>query len=393
MEQDKQSLYKKKKLAVIGGSYLQLPLVKKAQQMNLEVHCFAWKEGAVCATIADYFYPISIVNKEEILAKCKQVGIHGVVTIASDLAVSTVNYIANQLDLISNPFKFTEMTTNKLLMRSAFFQKKVSSPRYIKCVENYSQKIEENIINQLTFPLIVKPTDRSGSRGVEKIDSKFFLQEAIDRAMKESFIKEVIIEEFVEGSEVSVESISWEGVHYILAITDKETTGAPFFVELAHHQPSSLSVKIQEKIRKTTIEALDALNIRYGASHTELKIKSDRDVKVIEVGARMGGDFIGSDLVTLSTGYDFLKGVIQVALGEFCKPTHKIDQKDKYAGVYFLSKETAYLKPIIENYSLLKDKYIVKAEITDENLHCIESSADRSGYLIYYANKRIFYGK
>ena len=209
------------------------------------------------------------------------------------------------------------------------------------------------------------------------------LEEAIIRAQNESFEHKAIIEEFVTGREVSVESISYEGKHYILQITDKVTTGAPFFVELEHHQPSSLPEDIKSQIRNIVLHALNALHIKYGASHSELKITEDGDIRVIEIGARMGGDFIGSDLVKLSTGYDFLEGVIKVALGDFEEP--KITEH-KCSGVYFLCKETEELLPIIETAG--KCPEVVRAEVTDPVLRNIEQSADRSGYLIYKSSSK-----
>lgn len=103
----------KKKLAIIGGSYLQLPAVLKAKELGYEVHCFAWRDGAVCEAYADYFYPISIVEKEEILKECMRIGIDGITSIASDVAVLTVNYVASRMGLISNPDEYSEITTNK----------------------------------------------------------------------------------------------------------------------------------------------------------------------------------------------------------------------------------------------------------------------------------------
>ena len=213
------------------------------------------------------------------------------------------------------------------------------------------------------------------------------MEEAISRARKESFEKKAIIEEFVTGREVSVESISYEGKHYILQITDKVTTGAPFFVELEHHQPSSLPEAIKAQIRDIVLHALNALHIKYGASHSELKITEDGDIRVIEIGARMGGDFIGSDLVRLSTGYDFLKAVIEVALGDFHEP---VITEHQYSGVYFLSKETERLKPVIENWQSHSE--IVEAEVTDNELRHIECSGDRSGYLVYQSKEsKVFF--
>lgn len=366
-----------KKLAIIGASYLQLPLVQKAKEMGIETHCFAWEDGAVCEDVADYFYPISILDKEKILEICQQVQVNGITTIASDAAVPTVCFIAREMGLIGNAYEDASMVTDKYKMRRRFAEFSVSSPRFVIANENYS-------IENFRFPLIVKPTDRSGSRGVMKIEDPAELHEAVKRAQKESFTQQAIVEEYVSGSEVSVENISWQGTHYILAITDKVTTEEPYFVELEHHQPSQLNAEIQKKIKVETLKALTALNINYGASHAEFKITDKGEVFAIEVGARMGGDFIGSHLVKLSTGYDFLKGVINISLGQFEKPELHYKQ---CSGVYFLCKETERLLPVIQNAGNYKE--IIESEITDTELHSIQCSADRSGYFIYQSEKRL----
>lgn len=364
---------KKKKLAIIGASYLQLPLVEKAKEMGVETICFAWEDGAVCKDLCDRFYPVSTVDKEEILRICRDEKIDGITTIASDVATLTVCYVAEQMGLVGNPDKYSQTTTNKFLMRQCFMEHCIPSPNFCE-----SNGTVPETVRSFLFPVIVKPTDRSGSRGVEKVENVSGVSKALERACSESFQKKAIIEEFVDGREISVESISFAGQHYVLQITDKVTTEAPFFVELEHHQPSSLPEDIKSQVKKIVLHALDALHIQYGASHSELKITEDKDIRVIEIGARMGGDFIGSDLVKLSTGYDFLKGVIEVALGDFHEP---VITEHQYSGVYFLSKETERLKPIIENWQSHPE--IVEAEVTNNELRHIECSGDRSGYLIY----------
>lgn len=370
-----------KKLAIIGASYLQQPLVEKCKELGVYTICFAWEEGAVCKDLCDKFYPISTIDKDAILKICQDIKIDGITTIASDVAVLTVNYVAEKMGLIGNPDKYSETATNKYLMRQCFMEHNVPSPKF--CL---TDGIIPEIVNSFRYPVIVKPTDRSGSRGVEKVEEANELQAAIERACKESFQKKAVIEEFVEGCEISVESISYKGKHYVLQITDKVTTEAPFFVELEHHQPSSLPNDIKDRVKAIVLNALDALHIQYGASHSELKITEDGDIRVIEIGARMGGDFIGSNLVQLSTGYDFLKGVVEVALGTFEEP---VITENSFSGVYFLCKETERLKVIIENYKNYQE--IVKAEITDTELRNIECSADRSGYFIYKSNHRIVF--
>lgn len=367
-----------KKLAIIGASYLQFPLVEKAKEMNIETHCFAWEEGAVCKDIADYFYPISILDKNSILSECKKIDIDGIVSIASDAAVPTVSYVANEMGLIANNYSDAFISTNKYEMRKRFHSCGVMCPKFTIASDG------QHNITDFTFPLIVKPVDRSGSRGVIKVNKERDLEFAIDRAKQASFSKQAIIEEYISGDEVSVEAISWEGKHYILAITDKVTSGEPYFVELAHHQPSQLSESIQEKIKNETLKALNALNVRYGASHSEFKITKDGDVYAVETGVRMGGGFIGSDLVFLSTGFDFIKSVIEVALGVFKEP---VISESSFSGIYFLTEKTKQILPIMEMDT--HPDWLVRKSFLKKGLIEAESCEDRSGYFIYKANKKI----
>ena len=366
-----------KKLAIIGASYLQRPLVEKAKEMGLYTICFAWAEGAVCKDLVDEFYPISIVDKEEILHICQEKQIDGICTIASDVAAPTVAYVAERMGLVGNSYQASVTANNKYAMRQAFMNADVPCPKFL-CVEDCTEATIDKIKQSMKLPLIVKPADRSGSLGVTKVENTEELKDAIDNALACSFKKLAMVEEFVGGREISVEFISYQGKHYPLQITDKVTTGAPHFVELEHHQPSTLSAEMYAQIYAITESALNALGITNGASHSEYKITEDGDVYVIEIGGRMGGDFIGSDLVSLSTGYDFVKGVIDVALGTFNEP--KLIESN-HSGVYFLCKETEYLLPYFANTNNIEG--VVMSEQTDTELRNITCSADRSGYLIY----------
>ena len=120
-----------KKIGIIGASYLQEPLIQKAKQKGYETHVFAWAAGDVGEESADYFYPISIVEKEEILEKCKEIGIEGIATIASDLAAVTVNYVAENMGLVGNTWDTNLKSTNKNLMRKCFEDNNCPSPKCI----------------------------------------------------------------------------------------------------------------------------------------------------------------------------------------------------------------------------------------------------------------------
>lgn len=368
-----------KTLAVIGASYLQKPLVEKAKNLGLHVICFAWADGAVCAEIADEFFPISIVEKEEILKICQEKKIDGICTIASDVAAPTVAYVAEKMGLHGNPYEAAVRANDKYLMREAFVKAGVPCPLY----HMVSDTAEIDGVKDLEYPLIVKPSDRSGSLGVMLVHSEGQLATAVESALGFSFKHQAMIEEYISGREISVEFISFKGVHYPLTITDKVTTEAPHFVELEHHQPAQLSEEQYAKIYEITRKALDALGVTDGASHSEYKITDKGRICIMEIGARMGGDFIGSDLVQLSTGYDFVKGVIEVALGSFKAPTFPIH---KCAGVYFLCKETENLQEVFCDSESFPE--IVKCEINSKELKSVTCSADRSGYLLYQSESR-----
>ena len=302
-----------KNLAIIGASYLQLPLIEKAKEMGYITHVFAWEAQDVGEYAADYFYPLSIVKKDEILEKCREIGICGICTIASDLGIITSNYVANKMGLTANSWDATLKSTNKHYMRSAFELAGDPSPRSI-FVDNVDVLPD---FSGLSYPLIVKPTDRSGSRGVFKLEKEnsALLNQVIRKAMSASLSKHALVEEYVSGTEYSVEYISWEGIHHFLQITLKYTTEAPRFIETGHMEPAPVAPELLQRIKHVVEHALDTLGLEYGASHSEIKIDDAGNIKIIEIAGRMGGDCIGSDLVRYSTGYDFVKMVIQVACG------------------------------------------------------------------------------
>lgn len=364
------------KVAIIGANEYQNKLIIKCKENNVETHVFAWSEGAIGKDSADYFYDISITEKELILEKCRDIGIDGVISIGSDLAMLTVNYVAEKLNLVGNTLHCTQISTNKYDMRKSLEVGGVRCPRYIRVKD-----INNIDIGNMRFPLIVKPTDRSGSRGVTKVETINNINSAVESALNQSFNKEVIIEEYISGKEFSMEFISQNRIHTFLAITEKYTTGAPNFIEKAHIEPGEISESLLAKAIEVAKRGLESLNICNGASHVEIKIDKN-DIFIIEIGARMGGDFIGSELVRLSTGIDFTQLVLDVALGKKISINKKYS---KYSMVYFIFDEKD-----IYNYNKnrkLLEKYIVEEEIhNNEVKQNVTDSSNRHGYSIFQFN-------
>ena len=351
--------------------------------MGIETHVFAWEAGAVAKDFSDYFYPISILSIDKILQMCTDIKINGITSIGSDIAMPTVNFIAETLRLIGNNANCTAVTTDKYKMRSQLSLHGINCPNFLKRTQ-YSEFKKNDYLN-MHFPLIVKPTDRSGSRGVTKVNNGNELVNAVDRALHESIRKEAIVEEFITGNEISVEMISWKGEHHFLAITDKITTGAPYFVEIEQHEPSLISGNIKTKVVDLVKSALTALGVEYGASHSELIIDENGGLHIVEIGARMGGDNIGACLVEMSTGYDFVDGVISVALGLEPKVKRPVNN---YAGIYYLTPPKGTIKNISVDTELIPQikKYDIFVNPGDHVDFPVKDSSQRSGYVLYQSD-------
>lgn len=363
-----------KKLVIIGANEFQNPLIEKAKELGYETHVFAWKSGDIGEKTADYFYPISIVEKEKILEICKKINPVGVCSIGSDLANITVHYVAKNLGLKVNSDRCIQVSTNKYLMRKAMAQYGVETPKFF-----IADKVVEDFKN-IKYPVIVKPTDRSGSRAITKVYKFEDLAMAIELATLQSFEKKAIVEEYIEGEEYSFETISYNKKHFNLAITKKFTTGSPNFIETGHVEPSGLTVEQIERVKSVVFKALDSLDIEYGASHAEFKITPNGDIKIIEIGSRMGGDCIGSDLVYLSTGYDFVKMVIDVACGNSVDFT--VHNHYKKATIRFIFTQQDYAE-LLQFQKERKNSIYRVSKIDKELLGKATDSSSRAGYYIF----------
>lgn len=366
----------KRKIAVLGANLPLLNFYKRAKMLGHEIHSFAWEEGAVCRDFADFFYPISFTDTAEIVQVCQQKNLEMVTAFSLESALPYVNDISELMGWNCPSSDCRIYSANKLTMRRQFEKMGVKIPFYFDTSE------DDCPVNE--YPVIVKPIDSGGSRGVTMVNDPKELVNAIQRAKLFSSTNRVLIEQYIDGPEFSVEAISFKGVHYLVAITEKVTTGSPNFVELAHFQPAMLSEDRAAKLKDLVKGALDALQHDQGPSHTEVRFDQNGDCFIIEVGTRLGGDFITSDLVRLSTGYDLVEASIQLACGLFQPP---IQLSQNHSGVYFKSNETKEMWDRIEFWKS-KEFHVESAEWSN-NAKMLTESADRLGYYIYQHHERL----
>ncbi len=363
----------KKRIAIIGASIGQLPLCKKAREMGLETFCFAWSEGAVCQDYVDHFIPISIFEMDGILQYCREKGVDGIVSNASESTALVVSYVAEKLGKICTPYQNLMNIQNKVFVR----QKTNSIPGLTQV--KFEVGSFDYITSSFHRPYVLKPIKGAAKKGVN------FVSDTVTDLSIPADLKGIafMAEEYIVGKEYSVESISYNNRHEVIQITEKVGTGAPHFVELEHHQPAFLSTLVELKIRNLIPLILSSVGFINGASHTEIKVDNKNNIYLIEVNPRGGGDYISNYLVSLSTDYDYLKHILLVALDMY-EPVrvHNI----AYVGIYFLS---AYTSRLLPYFDIPVEDWMFMRERTSTELTASCSNYDRDGFILYCSNRKI----
>lgn len=367
-----------KRLMIIGASILQLPAIQKAKEMGLFVAVADYNPNAVGIPYADKFYEVSTIDEEGIYQAARDFKADGIMTLATDMPMRSVAYATSRLGLVGITYDTAVKATDKGEMIKAFEASGVEHPWYFILPDTTAlKKVEDKI----TYPCISKPLDNAGSRGVVLVHSQDGLKEAVAYSSSNSRKGSVIIEEYMRGNEVSVEVMVIDGVVHILQVTDKLTTGAPHFVEMGHTQPSSLGEENIKTIRNLAERAVKAIGIENGPAHVEIML-TENGPKMIELGARMGGDNITTHLVPLSTGIDMVKATIQVALGE--KPD--VEPKfEKGSAIRYFEGKRGVLSAINGlNYAgkVAGVKQIMVVKSIGSTVGEIGSSVDRIGFVI-----------
>ena len=371
-----------KRLLVLAAGILQVPVIKKAKEMGIYVIAADGDSNAVGLKYADKAIVVNITSEDEVLKMAREEKIDGVIHPCSEVSMSVMGRLNDELGLSGISREQAIRATNKHLMREAFEKGNAPSPKSI-LTEN-AEDAWSRLQDEFTTDGILKPSRNSGSRGIAKVtrdmDKAVFLK-AYDIALNESRDKSVLIEQFIDGPEFSVEIIVWNGEVNVLTVTDKKTTGAPHFVELGHNQPSCFSATDVETLKSAAVAGVKALGVNNCACHAEAKLM-DGKAYLMEIGARLGGDFISTELTHLSTGIDMVVAAINVALG--IEPD--LNPKEEPKGVcirYFCPTPGKLVS--ISNTEILADPRVYLWEIyhkEGDEIPEVTSSLCRSGHVI-----------
>ncbi|MBZ7970792.1 ATP-grasp domain-containing protein [Campylobacter sp. RM3125] len=373
---------KNKHFFIIGGGDLQADLVLSAKK-DFITHVFDYNENCSCKNLADYFHPISIADKEKILQLAIKFNIAGIATAATELGNLTACYIGEKLNLGTNSYECAKNTTDKSLMKKVFEKNNINHAKY------FILKDEKDLEQITEFPIIIKPSDRSAGRGVVKVFDKENLKKRYYEAKDLSYNKIVLAEEVLKGKQFSIETISSYGKHQIIAITEeylREGEFADDFLETQQLIPARVNHFEKRLIESEIIKVLNAFNVKFGASHIEIKLenlfynnKQEYKVSLIEIATRIGG--WRDVLVYHSYSIDYLQLLIQSSLKQELKKVNTKAENFCLVKMIFTKEDYEFYKKL----KTLKPQMIVKERIfikNDEEFSYSSSLMDSKGY--YY---------
>ena len=386
----------KKAILIFGCGPLQESIIGRAKKMGLYTVGIDPYKDATCKNCVDAFEVVGGQDFEGTCAVVDKYGIDAIVTAATDKPLVMMARIAKKYGFPFYSVETAQWSTDKFQMKQRFMEGDVPCA---KGVTLHREDLSDWLLaindqeprsncQSFHFPVIIKPRDNSGSRGVKLCRTKEELVASMSEALEVSRLDTVLVEEFIEGPEYSIEGLHYDGKSEVIQFTEKKTTEFPYNVELGHIQPANISDDIKQKIREIVANIGKALRFENCPSHTELKINK-RGIYVIETSPRLGGDYITSILTPLSTGINVEDELLHIALGE------KIELKpgyQRYSGVrFFAFEEGSIIKHVPDEKFVKAWPHVVDFSFNlkeGEKVNRITSSLNRYGQLILQTGNR-----
>ncbi len=336
-----------KRVLMLGGSMQQIPAIRTAKEMGLYVITCDYLPDNPGHKYADEYYNVSTTDLDGVLELSRRLEIDGIIAYASDPAAPTAAYVAEKLGLPGNPYESVKICTEKDLFRAFLKEHGFNCPQ-AQGYRTYEEAYAE--IDRFTFPVMVKPVDSSGSKGVVKIYNKGELRAAVEEALSYSRGKRFIVEEFIvkKGYQVSGDGFSYNGKLVFTSYGNElysSAGGTREYVALGEFWPSLLTPEQKEKVDDELQRLITALGMKTCAYNIEVILDENDIPYVIELGPRNGGSYI-PQLIKYATGVDLVRYTILGALGEDCSELKMTETEGVWSNYMIMSHVTGRFKGI-----------------------------------------------
>jgi len=305
----------KKHILILGAGVMQLPALKWARARGWFVYAADGNPQAVGIPLANRFIHVDLTDVEGMIAAAsdikKRERLDGVFTAGTDFSY-TVARVAEALDLPGLPPEVAYRATNKAEMRRVLKEHGVSSPGFTILQDDSSP---DEAIRDLRFPLVVKPVDNMGARGIRRIDTRQEYRQAIEDARQHSRCGTVIVEEYIPGREFSIDALVVRGQVLYTGIADRHIFFPPYFVEMGHTIPTGEDGEVLKCVKETFEAAVHAIGIDNGAAKGDVKWDGQRAV-IGEVAARLSGGYMSGWTYPYCSGVELTGAALLQAVGE-----------------------------------------------------------------------------
>ena len=379
---------------MLGGSIYQTYAIKEAVKLGYYVITCDYLPGNPGHKFAHEYHNVSTTDKEAVLALARELKVDGVVAYASDPAAPTAAYVCEKLGLPTSPFRSVEILSKKHLFRKYLADNGFNVPK----ANSYTRFEEaEQDLKNFHLPVMVKPVDSSGSKGVNKLTDPAQLKAFFEDALSYSRDKIVLIEEFIvkNGPQISGDAFSVDGklVFHCLGNEFYSTKVDKDFAPLGECWPTVMPQEVIDTLAEDLQRLITSLGMRSNAYNVEAIYGTDGKVYILELGARSGGSLI-PQVTALATGVDMVPYVIKAAMGEDCSDLKMAPVKGFWSNYMAHSNETG-LYDGIEYDKEFGEKHLVDY-VTDTQLgdpiHKYRDAQDCVGELIlkYGSQKEMF---
>ena len=307
---------RKRSIMILGAGLLQIPAIRTAKQLDCRTLVVDGDPHAPGKAEADLFEPVDLKDLEGLVHAARtwreEYGLDGVFTAGTDFSAS-VAYVAEKLTLPGIPYQTALDASHKARMRRRFAAWGVPSPSFLELGQEDLHSLPKGLPD---FPVVVKPVDNMGARGVARVDSWEELESQIQESLKYSRSGKVVVEEFIEGPEFSLDALVYRGNIQICGIADRHICFAPHFVEVGHTIPTSAPPEVQREVVETFKAGIRALGIDPGAAKGDIFYSPGKGGMVGEIAARLSGGYMSGWTYPYSSGVNLTEGALKIALGE-----------------------------------------------------------------------------
>jgi biotin carboxylase len=369
-----------KKILMLGGSHFQVPSIKKAREMGYYVISCDYLPDNPGHKFAHEYHNVSTTDKEAVLKLAQRLKADGVVCYASDPAAVTAAYVCEKMGFPTNPYSSVEILSNKDKFREFLRKNNFHTPR----AKGYSQPEEAlKEISEFKLPVIIKPVDSSGSRGVTKLECVVDLSRQANYALSFSRMKRFIIEEFVEKNsyQIAGDGFSVDGKLVFRCFANEhfsDSLNYPF-VPVGESWPYIKPKEVHAKIHEEVQRLLSLLNMKTGAYNFDIRIDDNENIYLMEIGPRNGGNLI-PQVTKYATGVDMVEYTIKAAMGIDCLDLHMTEPQGFWSCYMIHSDHAGILKEIRINENLKKNN-LVEFEIFYNSGDLVEAFTGSNGTL------------